>query len=504
MDPAEIWRSLPVITRGYVSLCVISTAACALEIITPFNIYFNAKLIWQQHEYWRLFTNFFYFGSLGLDFFFHMFFLVKYSKSLEEGSFRNRAADFLWMLLFGAAILVGAAPWVNIQFLGSSLTFMMVYVWGRRHQYVNLSFLGIFTFTAPYLPWVLLAFSVMLGSSPLVDLLGMVAGHAYYFLEASTTGPEFLGRALPSSVTIVEVGPRDGLQNEKNKVPTDVKVELIERLAGAGIPVVEATSFVSPKWVPQLADAAEVLGRVRRRPGVRYPVLTPNMKGFEAALAAGAREVAIFTAASEAFNRKNLNCSVEESLRKFDDVVAAAKAEGVAVRGYVSCVVGCPIQGEVRPEDAARVAVALNDMGCYEVSMGDTIGVGTAASGEAACIDAGVPVERLAAHMHDTYGQGLSNILASLQLGVRVVDSSVAGLGGCPYAQGATGNVATEDVVYLLTGLGVQHGVDMDRLLDASDFISQALGRRNNSRAAEALLKKRAAAQRKAAEAARE
>ncbi|EFN59175.1 hypothetical protein CHLNCDRAFT_19312 [Chlorella variabilis] len=213
MDPAEIWRSLPVITRGYVSLCVVTTAACALEIITPFNIYFNAKLIWQKHEFWRLFTNFFYFGTLGerLDFFFHMFFLVKYSKSLEEGSFRNRSADFLWMLLFGSAILVAAAPWVNIQFLGSSLTFMMVYVWGRRHQYVNLSFLGIFTFTAPYLPWVLLAFSVMLGSSPVVDLLGMVAGHAYYFLE--DVYPRMTGRRLLKTPAVVRaLFPAEGIQ----------------------------------------------------------------------------------------------------------------------------------------------------------------------------------------------------------------------------------------------------------------------------------------------------
>ncbi|PSC73867.1 Hydroxymethylglutaryl-mitochondrial isoform B [Micractinium conductrix] len=552
MDPAEIWNSLPVITRGYASLCVVTTAACALEIITSFNIYFNSRLIWQKHEYWRLFTNFFFFGSLGLDFFFHMFFLVKYSKSLEEGSFRGRPADFLWMLLFGAAILSGAAPWVNIQFLGPSLTFMMVYVWGRRHQYVNLSFLGIFTFTAPYLPWVLLAFSVMLGSSPLVDLLGMVAGHAYYFLEdvyprmtgrrllktpaivralfpaervqaprmaavpvaapggaafgggAAFAAPEFLGRPLPSSVTIVEVGPRDGLQNEAQKVPTEVKVELIERLAAAGIPAVESTSFVSPKWVPQLADAAEVLARVRRRPGTRYPVLTPNLKGFENALAAGAREVAIFTAASEAFNRRNLNCSVDESLAKFGPIMKAAKEEGVAVRGYVSCVVGCPYQGEVTPEAAAHVAGALHDMGCYQVSMGDSIGVGTPASVVAmfeACMKV-VPVEHLAAHMHDTYGQALANILAALQLGVRVVDSSVAGLGGCPYAQGATGNVATEDVVYMLSGFGIQHGVDMSRLLDASAFICDALGRPNGSRAAEALLQKRAAAAKAAAAAA--
>ncbi|EFN59176.1 hypothetical protein CHLNCDRAFT_138066 [Chlorella variabilis] len=306
---------------------------------------------------------------------------------------------------------------------------------------------------------------------------------------------EFLGRSLPSSVTIVEVGPRDGLQNEPEKVSTDVKVQLIDQLTAAGLPVIESTSFVSPKWVPQLADAADVLARIAQRPGVRYPVLAPNMKGFENALKAGAREVAIFTAASEAFNRKNLNCSVDESLRKFDDVMAAAKREGVAVRGYVSCVVGCPYQGEVLPEDAARVAGALHEMGCYEVSMGDTIGTGTPASVAAmfeACKQR-VPVERLAAHMHDTYGQGVANTLAALQMGVAVVDSSVAGLGGCPYAKGATGNVSTEDVVYMLDGFGIRHGVDMERLLDASEFICRALGRRNNSRAAEALLKKRQA-----------
>ncbi|KAI3433464.1 hypothetical protein D9Q98_003277 [Chlorella vulgaris] len=314
----------------------------------------------------------------------------------------------------------------------------------------------------------------------------------------STAAPEFLGRPLPSSVTIVEVGPRDGLQNEAQKVPTDVKVQLIDQLTEAGLPVIESTSFVSPKWVPQLADAADVLARIQQRPGVRYPVLAPNMKGFENALKAGAKEVAIFTAASEAFNRKNLNCSVDDSLRKFDDIMAAAKQEAVAVRGYVSCVVGCPYQGEVLPADAARVAGALYDMGCYEVSMGDTVGVGTPSSVAAmfeACKQR-VPVDRLAAHMHDTYGQGLANILASLQMGISVVDSSVAGLGGCPYAKGATGNVATEDVVYMLTGFGIRHGVDMDRLLDASHFICQALGKRNNSRAADALLKKRQSAAR--------
>ncbi|KAG7671915.1 hypothetical protein Ndes2437B_g03273 [Nannochloris sp. 'desiccata'] len=290
----------------------------------------------------------------------------------------------------------------------------------------------------------------------------------------------FLGKGLPESVTIVDVGPRDGLQNESQKISTDDKVQLIEMLADAGVPVVEATSFVSKKWVPQLADAAEVLGRIQRHGGTRYPVLAPNMKGAENALAAGAKEIAIFTAASEAFNQKNLNCSVEESLRKFDDVVALAKRESVAVRGYVSCVVGCPIQGYVPPQDAARVAQALDQMGCYEVSLGDTIGVGTPAS-VAAMFDAiikYVPVSRLAAHMHDTYGQALANILTALQMGVSVIDSSVAGLGGCPYAKGATGNVATEDVVYMLHGFGIKTGIDMEKLLDASAFITGVLGGR--------------------------
>ena len=311
-----------------------------------------------------------------------------------------------------------------------------------------------------------------------------------------TTEPiEFLGRPLPHDVTICEVGPRDGLQNEAVQVPTLDKIKLIDMLSGAGLPVVEATSFVSPKWVPQLSDAAQVLEGIHKRSGVRYPVLTPNLKGLENALAAGATEVAIFTAASEAFNRKNLNCSIEESLKKFEDVVALARREGVRVRGYVSCVVGCPYQGQVSPASAARVARTLYDMGCYEVSMGDTLGVGTPPKVAAmfkACIDAGIPVEALAAHMHDTYGQGLANILTSLQMGVSVIDCSVAGLGGCPYARGAKGNVATEDVVYMLHGFGIHTGVDMDALLDASDFITRVLGRHGNgSRAAEALLRKR-------------
>lgn len=318
-------------------------------------------------------------------------------------------------------------------------------------------------------------------------------------IQRLSTGPsndtiEFLNFKLPSKVTVVDVGPRDGLQNESQKIPVDDKIQLIEMLADAGVPVVEATSFVSPKWVPQLADAAEVLQRISRRPGVRYPVLTPNLKGLENALQAGAKEVAIFTAASEAFNLKNLNCTVDESLRKFDSVMAVAKREGVAVRGYVSCVVGCPYQGHVNPKDAARVAQALDEMGCYEVSMGDTIGVGTPAS-VSSMLSATtnlVPPSRLAVHFHDTYGQALSNILTALQMGVGVVDASVAGLGGCPYAKGATGNVATEDVVYMLNGFGIDTGIDMEKLLDASAFISGVLGREKSaSRAAAALLGKR-------------
>jgi hydroxymethylglutaryl-CoA lyase len=296
-------------------------------------------------------------------------------------------------------------------------------------------------------------------------------------------------------VTIVEVGPRDGLQNEPKHVPTEVKVRFIELLGASGLKVIESTSFVSPTWVPQLSDASDVMKLITRRSGVRYPVLTPNMKGLEKAIQAGAQEIAIFTAASEAFNKKNTNVGIDDSLNRFRDVIDIASQENIAVRGYVSCVVGCPYQGDVAPKDAARVAVALHEMGCYEVSMGDTIGVGTPKTVVdmfLSCIDAGVPVANLAAHMHDTYGQALANILASLQLGISTIDASVAGLGGCPYARGASGNVATEDVVFMLNGLGIRHGIDMDKLLDASEFITKALGRMTNgSRAAEALLKKR-------------
>jgi len=285
-------------------------------------------------------------------------------------------------------------------------------------------------------------------------------------------------------VRLVEVGPRDGLQNEPREVPTAVKLELIERLAGAGLPAVEATAFVSPKWVPQMADHTEVLERIRRRPGVGYPVLTPNLKGFEAARAAGAAEVAVFGAASEAFSKKNINCSIAESLERFRPIVSEAKKHGIKVRGYVSCVLGCPYEGEVAPAKVADVAATLYEMGCYEVSLGDTIGVGTPGRTKAmieACAKR-VPIDRLAGHYHDTYGQALANIYASLELGVRTFDASVAGLGGCPYAAGASGNVATEDVVYLLDGLGLRTGVDLAQLVGIGRWICGILGREPSSK----------------------
>jgi hydroxymethylglutaryl-CoA lyase len=298
---------------------------------------------------------------------------------------------------------------------------------------------------------------------------------------------------VPDFVRVVEVGPRDGLQNEPGELPTAVKVELIERLADAGLPAVEATAFVSPKWVPQMADHTEVLERIRRKPGVSYPVLTPNLKGFEAARAAGATEVAIFGAASEAFSRKNINCSIAESLDRFRPVVEAAKKEKIAVRGYVSCVLGCPYEGEIKPERVADVAAALYEMGCYEVSLGDTIGTGTPGKARAmieACARR-VPIAKLAGHYHDTYGQALANIYASLEMGVATFDASVAGLGGCPYAAGASGNVATEDVVYLLNGLGVRTGVDLDRLVEIGAWICGILKKEPASKAGRALAAKK-------------
>ena len=289
---------------------------------------------------------------------------------------------------------------------------------------------------------------------------------------------------LPPRVRIVEVGPRDGLQNEKQIVSTDTKVELIARLGAAGLPAIEATSFVSPRWVPQMGDNAEVMARIVRLPGVDYPVLTPNLKGFEAALAAGAREVAVFAAASESFSQKNINCSIAESLARFEPVMDAARAAGVRVRGYVSCVLGCPYEGDIAPDAVAGVAATLFGMGCYEVSLGDTIGVGTPGKTRR-MLDAvarKVPVDRLAGHYHDTYGQALVNIYASLEAGVATFDASIAGLGGCPYAAGASGNVATEDVVYMLDGLGIETGIRLDALVETSAWICGQIGRTCGSR----------------------
>ena len=298
---------------------------------------------------------------------------------------------------------------------------------------------------------------------------------------------------LPERVKMVEVGPRDGLQNEPVQVPTAVKIELINRLAEAGLSVVEATSFVSPKWVPQMGDNAAVMAGIHRRPGVAYPVLTPNLKGFAAALAAGAEEVAVFGAASESFSQRNINCSISESLDRFAPIMAAAQEHHIRVRGYVSCVLGCPYEGDIAPAAVAAVAERLYDMGCYEISLGDTIGVGTPGKAQAMveAVAARVPVARLAAHFHDTYGQALANIYAVLGLGVAVIDSSVAGLGGCPYARGASGNVASEDVLYLLNGLGVETSVDLDRLVAAGQYIADFLGRPSGSKVARAMAGKR-------------
>ncbi len=295
--------------------------------------------------------------------------------------------------------------------------------------------------------------------------------------------------ALPARVELVEVGPRDGLQNEPQSLPAAVKVALIDRLAEAGCRVIEAGAFVSPKWVPQMADTADVLAGLRRRPGLRYPVLVPNLKGLERALAAGVEEIAVFGAASETFTQRNINCSIAESLERFAPVCAEARAAGLRVRGYVSCVLGCPYEGEVPVARVAEVAAALHDMGCAEVSLGDTIGVGTPLKARAMveAVALRVPLERLAVHFHDTYGQALANILACLELGVSTVDAAVAGLGGCPYARGASGNVASEDVVYLLNGLGIETGIDLERLAAAGAYICAVLGRPPSSKVALAL-----------------
>ncbi|MDX1487108.1 MAG: hydroxymethylglutaryl-CoA lyase [Acidiferrobacterales bacterium] len=295
-------------------------------------------------------------------------------------------------------------------------------------------------------------------------------------------------KTYPQRMKIVEVGPRDGLQNEPTPIDTDAKVAFVDRLGDAGLSVIETTSFVSPKWIPQLSDADEVMARIQRKPGVSYPVLVPNIQGMERALAAGVEEVAVFTAASETFSRKNTNCSIDESIERFQPVVARAKKEGMQVRGYISCALGCPYEGAVDPEQVAVVAKQLYGLGCYEISLGDTIGIGTALQAQEMLtrVAREVPIERLAVHFHDTRGQALANILACLELGVSVVDASVGGLGGCPYAKGATGNVATEDVLYMLHGMGIETGVDLDKLIEAGRFINAKLGRETQSRVARA------------------
>jgi hydroxymethylglutaryl-CoA lyase len=299
----------------------------------------------------------------------------------------------------------------------------------------------------------------------------------------------------PSRVKLVDVGPRDGLQNEKQPVPAAVKIELVHRLQAAGLKEIEVTSFVSPKWVPQMADNAEVMAGIRRQPGVRYSVLVPNMKGFEAAVASRPDEIVVFGAASEAFSQRNINCSIAESIERFQPVVEAARAKGIHVRGAISTAVGCPYEGDVAPERVELVARLMKQIGVQHVGVADTIGVGTPRKVQAA-MEAALKhyaVDDLSGHFHDTYGQALPNTLASLELGIWQFDSSVAGLGGCPYAKGATGNVATEDVVFMLHGMGIDTGIDLDRLVDAGAYISDFLQRKPNSRAAQAILNKRAA-----------
>ncbi|MBO2551714.1 MULTISPECIES: hydroxymethylglutaryl-CoA lyase [Shewanella] len=293
---------------------------------------------------------------------------------------------------------------------------------------------------------------------------------------------------LPPKVSLFEVGPRDGLQNETS-VSTQAKIALIEALADAGVKRIEAASFVSPKWVPQMADSGEVLRGISRRAGVCYSALTPNLKGLELALDADADEVAVFAAASEGFSQKNINCSIEESIARFEPLLSRAKEQGIRVRGYVSCVLGCPYDGEIAPAEVARVADILHQLGCYEISLGDTIGVGTPLKARKMLetVAERVPVERLALHFHDTYGQALANILACLETGVSVIDTSVAGLGGCPYAKGASGNLASEDLVYMLHGMGIDTGIDLNKLARAGRQISQQLGRQTGSKVARAL-----------------
>ncbi|QOL24707.1 hydroxymethylglutaryl-CoA lyase [Thalassotalea sp. LPB0316] len=294
---------------------------------------------------------------------------------------------------------------------------------------------------------------------------------------------------LPKHVKIIEVGPRDGLQNEKTLISADDKLALIDMLAESGLSYVESGSFVSPKWVPQMATSSEIFSKLNKKAGVTYAALTPNMKGFEAAMAVNVDEVAIFGAASESFSQKNINCSIDESLARFAPIMDAAKAKGINVRGYVSCVVGCPYEGDISPQAVTKVAKKLLEMGCYEISLGDTIGVGTPASVSAMLDDVltAVPADKLAVHFHDTYGQALTNIYTALGKGIKVVDSAIAGLGGCPYAKGASGNVATEDVVYMLNSMGIDSGIDFEKLLKAGWFISDKLGRAPISKVSQAM-----------------
>jgi hydroxymethylglutaryl-CoA lyase len=289
---------------------------------------------------------------------------------------------------------------------------------------------------------------------------------------------------IPKKIQLVEVGPRDGLQNEKLWVETETKIALIEKLAQAGLTKIEATSFVSPKWIPQMKDAFEVLSGIERRPGVSYPVLTPNIKGFEKAMEAGATEVAVFGAASEAFSQNNINCSIVESVERFRLIIAAAQKSEIRVRGYISCVLGCPYQGVVPVADVVKLALQMSEMGCYEISLGDTIGIGTPLQAKkmVEAVAEKIPVSKLALHFHDTRGQALANIYACLELGVSIIDSSVAGLGGCPYAHGASGNVATEDVVYMLHGMGIETGVELEKLIEVGRFISEVFGRSPQSK----------------------
>ena len=299
---------------------------------------------------------------------------------------------------------------------------------------------------------------------------------------------------LPSKVKLVDVGPRDGLQNEKSPVPADVKIKLVHLLQEAGLTEIEVTSFVSPKWVPQMADAVEVMAGIQRKPGVRYSVLTPNMQGFEAAVPSRPDEIVVFAAASEAFSQRNINCSIAESIERFRPVVEAARKQGIYVRGAMSCTVGCPYEGEIAPERVEMLAGLMKGIGVQHIGIADTIGVGTPVKVQRA-IEATLRhygIDDISGHFHDTYGQALGNTLAALQMGIWQFDTSVAGLGGCPFAKGATGNVATEDVVYMLQGMGIETGIDLEKLIDAGKFISDFLDRKPNSRAATALLNKRA------------